>query len=32
MEVLINGELLEVDSEEYNEYKIGKANNTGYDD
>jgi len=32
MELFINGEWIEVDSEEYKEYKIGKATGVAYDD
>lgn len=32
MEILIDGEWIEINSDEYNDYKIGKATNTGYDD
>lgn len=32
MEIWHEGELIEVDADEYQEWKIGKATNTGYDD
>lgn len=32
MEIMYEGEMITVDADEYNEYRIGKATNTGYDD
>jgi hypothetical protein len=32
MEIKINGEWIEVDSDEYYEYTVGKQTNQGYDD